>query len=147
MNPSALASPSDPLGYDVLVTDDLDPSGRDASGLELVLYGMLHRLSEDTLLMTGAPNDEIEFGKNVRKWVGEALSQDAINAKAPLVEMVLRRDVCIASVTVKLTLLQGEDSSRRGFLIDVRGQTTKAQPIDRVIGVSALTVEFLAEGK
>lgn len=148
MNPSALASATDPLGFDMKVGDDLDPSGRSASGLEDVLDGMLHRLSEDKIAMTGAPpDDEIDFGINTRKWIGEALSQESIAAKAPRLELVLRRDTRIASITVKLTLLQGDDASRRGFLIGVRGETTKAQPIDHVIGVSALTVEFLAEGK
>jgi len=141
------ASASDPLGYDMKWGWDFDPSGRSATGLELVEDGMLHRLEQDRLLMTGAPEDEIEFGENVRAWVGEATSDEALSAKAPRVEAAIRRDVRIASATVRLTKTTGEDASRYDFLIEVHATTISGQVLDRIVGVSAVTVEFLAAGR
>lgn len=142
-----IANRSDPLGYDMKVGADLDRGGRSASGLELVADAMLHRLSEDTLLLTGAPNDEVEFGENVRKWVGEALDQAALDAKAPRLEEVLRRDPRIASVTLSLSVAQGADASKYRFIINVSAVTVRGQIIDRIVGISAVTVEFLAQGR
>lgn len=141
------ASADDPLGFDMKIGWDMDPSGRSATGLELVEDAMLHRLEQERLLMTGAPEDEIDFGENVRTWVGEAVSDEAISAKAPRVETAIRRDVRIADCTAKLTVAKGEDASRYNFLIAVRATTISGQTIDRIVGVSSVTVEFLAAGR
>ncbi len=146
LNPNT-PSPADPLGYDVYVRTDVDGAGRSATGLELVEHGMLHRLQEDTLLQTDAPNDEVEFGENLRLWVGEALTQDEIQRRSPRIEEVLRRDPRIATIAVSASITTGDDASRYRFTIRVFGQTTRGQAIDRIIGVSAITVEFLAQGR
>lgn len=140
------ASPLDPLGYDVKVGLDLDPSGRAATGLELVEDGMLHRLSQGSLLLTGAPDDQVEFGEDVRAWVGEALVDGEIESRAPLVELILRRDPRIANVSVVLSLLTPDDAPEVNFTIAVQATTVSGQSISRVIGVSSLTVAFLATG-
>jgi hypothetical protein len=145
--PSTIATAADPLGLDMAVRDDLDPSGRSADGLELVSAAMLHRLSEDTLLLTGAPDDQVEFGEDVRKWIGGAVSQDSLNARAPRLEEVLRRDPRIASIALSLQVLTGADASKFSFLIHVRGTTIRGQTIDRIVGVSAVSVEFLTQGR
>ncbi len=145
--PSTIANAADPLGLDMRVDSDLDPSGASADGLELVAAGMLHRLSEDTLLLTGAPDDQVEFGENVRAWIGGAVSQDSLNARAPRLEEVLRRDPRVASVTLSLRVTAGADASKFVFLIDVHAVTIRGQVIDRIVGVSAVTVEFLAQGR
>lgn len=137
---------ADPLGWDVKWGEDLDPSGRSASGIELVQDAMLHRLTSTWLYLTGAPNDRADFGEDVRLWIGEALTQQALEAKAPRCEEVIRRDPRIATVTVGLTLLQGADASKYRFHIHVQAITIRGQTIDRIIGVSAITVEFLAQG-
>lgn len=65
----------DPLGYDVKIGSDLDPSGRPSWGAELVADALLHRLQADTLLMTEAPSGEIDFGIDLaRKLAGGARS-------------------------------------------------------------------------
>ena len=143
----ARASAADPLGYDMKVGADLDPSGRSATGLVLVEAAILHRLQEDRISMVGAPGDEIDFGENVRAWVGEALSNDALAAKTPRVEEVLRRDVRIADLTVRITRATGADASRWDLLVQVRATTITGQTIDRIVGVSSVTVEFLAAGR
>jgi hypothetical protein len=144
---SPLASQADPLGYDAWVREDLDPSGRSASGLELVDHAVLHRLSEDLLLLTGAPDDQVEFGVNVRKWIGEAVTEASLLAKGPMVEEAISRDPRIASVTAAVLIATGTTASRYGLLIHVAYATTTGQRIERVVGVSQVTVEFLAQGR
>ena len=143
---SAIASYADPLGYDVKVGEDLDPSGRSASGLELVTDGMLHRLQADRILLTAAPDDQVEFGDDVRKWVNEALSQSDLDARAPRIEEVLRRDPRLASVAVALSVAPTAVASRYRFLIAISAVTIRGQVIDRIVGVSQISVEFLAQG-
>lgn len=144
---SSVANARDFLGFDAKVGEDLDPSGRNASGLELVADGMLHRLSQGRLLQTGAPDDQVDFGEDVRTWVGEAVTQDVLDSKAPRLEEVLRRDPRIAGVTLSIQLTTGDDASRYRFLINVSAVTVRGQTIDRIVGVSAISVEFLAQGR
>lgn len=137
----------DPLGYDVKLGEDLDPSGRSASGLELVADGMLHRLEQGRLLQTGAPDDQVDFGEDLRTWIGEALSDDVLAARQPRIEEILRRDPRIASVTVQLSLATGKTAARVRFLIRVQAVTISGEVIDRIVGVNAISVEFLAQGR
>lgn len=97
--------------------------------------------------MVGAPGDEIDFGVNVRNWVGEALSDDALAAKTPAVEEALRRDVRIADITLKITRTVGADAARWALRVEVHAVTISGETIDRIVGVSQVSVEFLAAGR
>ena len=141
------ASAADPLGLDMKVGADLDPSGRSATGIELVQDAILHRLQEDRLSMVGAPGDEIDFGVDLRKWIGEALSDDALAAKTPAVEEALRRDVRIADIRLKITKTTGADAARWALRVAVRAVAISGETIDRIVGVSQVSVEFLAAGR
>ncbi len=141
------ASAADPLGFDFKVGTDLDPSGRSASGLELVEDALLHRLQEDRLLMVEAPGGEIDFGKDLRQWIGEALSDEDLAAKTPAVEEVLRRDPRIADITLRITRMTGADAARWPLRVDITYTTITGQVIDRIVGVSQVSVEFLAAGR
>jgi hypothetical protein len=143
----ARASASDPLGYDMKVGTDLDPSGRSATGIELVHDALLHRLQENRLLMIGAPGGVIDFGVDVRQWVGEALSESELAARAPIVEEVLRRDPRIADITVRVTRGTGADASRWPLRISIQATTITGETIDRIVGIDQVTVEFLAVGR
>lgn len=143
----ARASASDPLGYDMKVGADLDPSGRSATGIELVEDALLHRLQEDRLLMVGAPGGEIDFGIDLRRWVGQAFSDEQLAAKTPAVEEVLRRDVRIADITVRITKATGADASRWDLLVTIRATAITGDTIDRIVGVDQVSVQFLAEGR
>lgn len=140
-------TPADPLGYDVHVRDDLDPTGRSATGDELLEAAMLHRLQSDRLLLTGAPDDEVEFGENVRRWVNETVNAEELSARAPRIEEVLRRDPRVASAAVSLRLLPPDGTHRHRFAIHLSVVSVRGTLIDRIVGVSALTVEYLAQGK
>lgn len=145
-------SVSDPLGFDVLVDEhDLDPTGRSATGLELVQAAIVHRLTQEKLAMIGAPDGEIDFGINVRTWVGEATDAASLDAKTPLVDEVLHRDPRIASTTVTISQAPAgitlSDGSAASILLSVFVTTTTGATIDRIVGVSGVSVEFLAAGK
>jgi len=116
-------------------------------GIELVEDALLHRLQEGQLLMVGAPGGVIDFGIDVRLWVGEALSDAALTAKNPQVEEVLRRDPRVADVTVRITRTIGADASRWSLRIAIRALTVNGETINRIVGVSQVSVEFLAEGR
>lgn len=143
---SATANPADPLGFDMKVGVDLDPSGRSCSGVELVEDAMLHRLSCGRLLLTGAPDDQVEFGEDVTAWVGEALTQEELESRGPLLEEVIRRDPRIADATVAISLTTPPTAPQVAFTITVNARVTTGQNISRVVGVSAITVDFLAGG-
>jgi hypothetical protein len=136
-------SAADPLGYDVLVDEhDLDPSGRSASGVELVLAAAAHRMTCAQLAMVDAPDGQIDFGIDVRRWVGEATTADAITAKLPLLDEALHRDPRIAATRLQLdAITSGADASisLRLQLSLVTGET-----LSRIVSISAVSVAFLA---
>lgn len=140
------ATQADPLGYDVKIGLDLDAGGRAASGAELVADAILHRMMVGRLLLTEAPEDEADYGEDVRAWVGEALSQEQIEARGPRLQEVLSRDPRIASVAVALRVATGADASRYRFIVAVSAATITGEIIDRIVGVSQVTVDFLAQG-
>lgn len=141
------ASAADPLGFDMKVGVDLDPSGRSATGLELVDDAILHRLQEEQLLLVEAPGGVVGFGIDLRRWIGEALSDQALEARTPQVEEAIRRDPRIADVTVRVTRTIGADASRWPLRVEIHGVTTTGETIDRIVGVSQVSVEFLAQGR
>lgn len=140
---------TDPLGYDAFVREDMDPGGRAASGLELLEAALLHRLMTDKLLMVEAsPDGQIDFGRDLRKWIGEATTADSAAAKGPYVEEVLRRDPRVASASASVSIASGtlSDGSRVGLLVDYSVTTIAGQQIRRIVGISSVTVEYLATG-
>lgn len=146
------ASPADPLGFDVYVGPlDLDPTGRSATGLELVEAAIVHRLTCEKIDLIDAPNGEIDFGVDVRKWVGEVTTPDDAPGKVPLIDEVLHRDLRIASTVVDVQIAPPGDALSDGstvaLLIYVTATTTTGAVIDRIVGVSAVSVEFLSQGK
>lgn len=145
---STAPNQADVLGYDMKVGQDLEASGRSATGEELAVDAMLHRLQCDWLYQTGAPPDERpEFGEDVRRWIGEAVSQTSLEAKAPRLEEVLRRDPRIANVSLTFSIATGDDASQYGFFIRIHAVLVTGVTIDRIVGVSSVTVEFLAQGR
>lgn len=148
-------SPSDPLGYDgaLVFTDDgldLDETGRDATGIELVDAAIIMRLTTDTLCMIDAPGDAIEFGEDVRRWVNEVTTEGAAKAKGPRLAIVLQRDERILNPTVIVSLAPDTatmpDGSRVSLKIDITYTTVTGATLRRVVGVSAVDVAFLAQG-
>lgn len=149
---SAVADHDDPLGFDGHFIDgDLDPSGRDASGVELVDEAVLRRLTcEQLYLIDGAADGLVDFGINVRKWAQEAVTRESLAAKPPIVEDAVRRDPRVAGATASVQLADGEtfaDGERVSYTIALRYTTITGITLDRIVGVSAVTADFLSQGR
>jgi hypothetical protein len=146
---SAAASPDDPLGYDAFVREDIDEDGRDATGLELTQNAILHRITTDKLLLTDAPSGEdvVEFGEDVRKWVGSVETQDSANAKAPRLVEVIKREPNINPNSIRVDIQMQLAGARWAFIIAISCRTTTELPVALTLGVDAMTVELLSQGK
>jgi hypothetical protein len=149
---SSVANPSDPLGFDVAFIDgDLDPSGRSASGVEIVDEAILRRLTcKQLYLIDGDADGLVDFGINVREWAQEAVTAETLASKPPIVEDAVRRDPRIAHVTASLSVASGEtfaDGERVSFTIAIHYTTITGITLDRIVGVSSVTADFLAQGR
>lgn len=136
-------SPADPLGFDAYLDDDLDAGGRSATGFELVANAIPHRLMADTLPCIGAPNDAIDFGVDVRKWIGVATTQEDLDARIPLVDAALQLDPRIASTQIVM-LLGAAAGGLVDFAISITWLTVTGVVVSRIVGVTSVTVAFLA---
>lgn len=147
---TTLASPTDLLGYDVFVREDIDEDGRDASGIELVQNAILHRVTTDKQFLTNAPtgdDEPVEFGEDVRRWVGEAIGEDVAQAKTQRLIEVIGREPNLnpSSITVDIQVQPaGADWS---LIIDIDAHTTTEIPVSLTIGVDQVTVELLSLGR
>lgn len=145
-----MADPSrDPgslYGWDVDVDTDLQPDGRACSGPRLVQNAMLHRLMEDTLPLTGAPNGVVPYGEDVRKWIGEVTTQAAANAKGPLLVGVLNRDVRLDPAQTKVTIALQPVGAIVNIVISISAALTNGTPLSIVVGVTKWSVELLSQG-
>ena len=146
-----LASRSEPFGYDTWLRQDIDPSGRAASGVELVTNAIYHRITCERLLLIGSPDDDgdgfVEYGEDVRKWPGEVTSQDLANAKAPRLALVIQRDPRIDRASVNVTIEVQPRGAKYDLRITIECRTTTQLPIRLVVNVNAVTVDILAQGK
>jgi len=145
----SLPSPDDPLGYDVFVREDIEEDGRDATGIELVANGIFHRVTTDKLLLVDAPSGEqlVEFGEDVRKWVGSVATQDSADAKAPRLVEIVKRDLNINPATIRVDIQMQLAGAQWAFIIAITCRTTTELPVALTLGVSAVTVELLSQGK
>lgn len=142
-------SPDDPLGYDVFVRDDIDADGRDATGLELVENGILHRITTEKLLLTDAPSGEefVDFGEDVRTWVGAVDTTDSANARIQRLVEVIRRDPNIDPSSVRIDIQMGLSGTKWAFRLAIAARTTTELPIALTVGVDAVSVQLLSLGR
>jgi hypothetical protein len=147
-------SPNDPLGFDAYLDEDLAPNGRSATGEELVANAIPHRLMADTLPCIDAPSGVKEFGVNVRRWAGEPLTFRAdgtspqLDTKVAQIDAALQRDPRIAKNTIVLSQAPPgttlTDGSQAVFQIALTSTLITGATVSRVVGVSAVSVGFLA---
>lgn len=155
----AAPSPADPLGYDAaLLLDDLDPTGRSASGIELYEAAVYHRITCDQLPMIGSGIvdpvtgvEVIDFGVDVRAWCGEPIDRaDAAN-KATILDEVIHRDPRTAKTAITVEQAPAGTTMPSGgmaiILVRLVLTTVTGEILDRVVGVNAISVEFLAAGR
>lgn len=147
---TTLASPTDPLGYDVFVREDIDEDGRDGSGLELVQNAIVHRVTTEKQFLTDAPtgdDEPVEFGVDVRKWVGEALIDDAADAKTQLLIEVIGREPNLNPSSITVDIQVQPVGADWPLIIDIDAHTTTEIPVSLTIGVDQVTVELLSLGR
>lgn len=144
--------PSSPLGWDVDTSNgggDMYPDGRACSGPLLVQSALRDRLMADTLPLTGAPGGVVAFGEDTRKWVGETILSPTAWAQQKQIRLtvVLQRDKRIDPSSLRVTVTPSVVS---GALVNasvaITAQTTTAQPISVVFGISKASVAILAQG-
>lgn len=86
----------------------------------------------------------------MRSWVGEALDDAALAAKGPRLSLILQRDQRIARADVQVRRASPgttfDDGSAVTIEIEIAVTTTTGATLDRIVGVSQITVEFLAAG-
>lgn len=140
------ADPSSPLGFDAFVDTDITATGASCSGDVLVGNAILHRFMEDTLPMIGAPGGFVDYGRNVRRWVGEVTTQGRADAKAPELAMVVARDPRVDPGSISVGVTVQPAGARHNLRIAVNARTTTQLPIAAVYGVTSATVERLAAG-
>lgn len=149
---STAPSPTDPLGYDVLVdANDLDPTGRDATGEELVEAAIAHRLTTDRIDLIDAPNGRVDFGVDVRRWIGEAFADGDEANKSRLLDEVLQREDAISQTQIVVSTAPPgttfDDGSTVDLTIAIVATLRTGAVLSRVLGVSAVTVDFLSQGR
>jgi len=142
------ASPDDPYGWDVYLREDIDPTGRSASGVELVRNAIYHRLTTDKLLLVDSPDDGyVDFGVNVQAWVNGPLTQDEASAKAPRLALAIQEDARIDPASIQVSIdVQGAGAEYQ-LIISVSCRTTTDLPVSLVLGVSGVTVALLSQGR
>lgn len=147
---TSLAAPTDPLGYDVFVREDIDEDGRDASGLELVQNAILHRVTQDKQFLTDAPtgdDEPVEFGEDVRKWVGEALTNDTAQVKTQRLIEVVSRESNLNPSSITVDIQVQPTGAEWPLIIDISARTTSEVPVALTIGVDQVTVALLSLGR
>jgi hypothetical protein len=146
--------PADPLGFDAFLDTDISATGRSATGAELVANALPHRLMADTIPQVGAPNGVKDFGVNARKWIGEPLTfrpdgtSPELDRKVAQVDAALQRDPRVALNRISITKAPPgatlTDGSQAVITILIDTTTVTGVTISRVVGVSAVSVGFLA---
>lgn len=152
-------SPSDPLGYDAaLLLDDLDPTGRSATGLELYEAAVAHRITCKQLAMIGSGIvdpatgvEVIDFGVDVREWCGEPVEEATSGNKATILDEVIHRDPRTARTAITVERAPAGTAMSEGgmavLLVRLVLTTVTGEILDRIVGVNAISVEFLAGGR
>lgn len=143
------ASPDDPLGYDVFLREDIEEDGREGTGLELVQNAILHRLTQDKLILTDAPSGEdfVDFGEDVRNWVGAVDTQDSAQGKSQRLVEVLKREPNLAPSSIAVDVQLQARGAQWDFIITITARTTTEIPVALTVGVDAVTVQLLALGR
>ncbi len=139
-----VADPSDPLGYDVYVLDDMAAAGRASSGVELVTSAIYHRITTGALLLTGSPgNGYVDYGEDVRLWIGEVTSQSIADSKAPRLALVIGRDERVDPGSIRVAVTY---RSPGALAVVITCATTTGLPVRLVLNINDVSVDLLSVG-
>lgn len=152
-------SQNDPLGFDMHYgphadgSVDIDARGSSCSGLALASDEIYRRVTSDKVLSIGNPNGDangmVDFGRDVRKWIGAATTPAQAAARGPELAIAIQRSARIASCNVSVSVAQGANAALYDltisiFAVCVNPQTgASAGAVSIVYGVNALSVDLL----
>ena len=137
---------NDPLGFDVYLggADGLSLDGRAATGRELVIQSLIDLLENDVIFCVDAePNGVLDFGIVVMRWIGEALTDETVKQKGPLVASVFQRDPRVETADVEATLVK---SATWAISLRCNVGLVSGEALSFTIGIDQVTVALLAEG-
>ncbi len=146
-----MADRRDPLGFDAYIGPqpgggvDITADGRAASGVELVRNGMVARCLSDAISMVGAPGGVRAFGKDLRALVGGATTDDFGPALAQEMAIIFARDPRLDAGSILVAVTVGAAGAQYAYALQVTARTTTQQPIAMLLGVSAVSVDILAQ--
>jgi hypothetical protein len=143
-----------PFGWDLFVGPtptgiDVTPEARGCGDVELVANKILYRSLAGTLPVAGAPGGAVDFGENVRLWVGSANTDATASSRAQRLAIVYGRIRALDPGTIRVqvtTQAPPGAAAQHDFYITVTAMTTTARPVQLVMGVSSVTVDILSQG-
>ncbi len=139
-------------GKDIRCIDDADPRWSTCEGIALVLQGVYHRLTTDSVLGriinedgTVEPDPEAEdFGEDVRRLVGAGVSEDGLPAIERRLSSVCQRDARVDTADCRCAL-EDIGNGKANLVINVEG-TSAAGPFAFVFKASSTTLSIFAGG-
>lgn len=141
-----IANPNDPLGYDVYLggVDGISLDGRAATGRELVIQALVDLLENDIVFAAGAePDGVLEFGIVALRWVGEAIDDESVKYKGPIVANVFQRDPRVETADVEATLTRG---ATWAIVLRCNVGLVTGEALSFALSIDQVTVQLLAEG-
>jgi hypothetical protein len=146
---------ADAYGFDMYVGPvpgggvDMLPDGRGCSGVEFVRNKIVYRSMQKMLVMTSAPGGIIDFGEDVREWVGSAVSPSTAAQRQTRLTLVYGRIGALDPGSIRVAISApgaGAGGGMYDFFIAVTAKLTDGRPVRAVMGINAVTVDLLAQG-
>ncbi len=140
-----------PHGFDLYVGPvgagivDMTREGRACSGPELVRNALVWRCMADTISEINAPGGVVAFGRDVRAWVGSPMTDAIAKQRQQELTVIFNGHPCIDPAGTVVEVRAARAGSQYALAIDVTARTTDALPIAFLLGISALTVDILAD--
>lgn len=125
----------DLYGTDIMLGDDLSDGLVLVSGRKLLVQDILHRLQTPR----GGLIDDPSYGMDVRSWVNETMTPARLFALGSAVGNEASRDDRVFSASSSATF----DAATKKLSLSLTVEDA-AGPFTFTVGVTALTVEFLA---
>lgn len=123
-------NPTDSYGVDLACLYDADAFFSDASGVDIVVQDMLHRITADSVLGPAGA----DWGRDVKSLLG--MPSERLQAQQAIFAEVIRRDDRVETVDVIFTATTANGVA--DVLMQING-TTAAGPFALVLPVSEVT--------
>ena len=129
--------PTDPLGCDVMITDDLDANHRLISGVVLLATDLYRRI----ITPRGSLIDDEDYGIDIRAMLHKAMTPAEEATIPSRVRAECLKDPRVETVNVVLTR-EGSPLPNR-WRVQIYGTSIGDEAFDLVVGVGDLDVQLL----